>query len=204
MANLRQRQKQLTRETLLAEALQLFGDSRYHATTIDEIAAAAGTTRATFYLHFSSKAELMRALISEADRILIEIDDPPLRDVVASGDPALIREYIGHKFDQWEFIKPYLMVAYQAWSSDAEVADIMETWFSSVAKDINDGLDIADRFDPSTRRIRGVLAFGQLEYLSQRWFRVGWLVPREICLDQMTSSWCHLLVHDEGTAPPAV
>lgn len=194
MANLRQRQKQLTRETLLAEALRLFGDNRYHATTIDEIAAAAGTTRATFYLHFSSKAELMRALIAEADRILTAIDDPPLREVVASGDPALIREYIGHKFDQWAVIKPYVVVAHQAWSSDAEVADIMETWFSSVAQDIHDGLDLADRFDPSTRRIRGVLAFGQLEYLSRRWFRLGWVVPREICLDQMTSSWCHLLV----------
>lgn len=198
MVNQRQRQKQLTRESLLREALALFGDNRYHATTIDEIAAAAGTTRATFYLHFSSKAELMRAIIAEADRILTAIDDPPLRDVVASGDPSLIRHYISNKFDQWAEIKPSLVVAHQAWSSDNEVADVMENWFSSVARDIHEGLDEAGRFDPETRQVRGMLAFGQLEYLSRRWFRYGWMVPREICLEQMTSSWCHLLITGDG------
>ena len=201
MATLRQRQKQLTRETLLREALQLFGESRYHSTTIDEIAVAAGTTRATFYLHFSSKTELMRALIAEADRILTAVDEPPLRDVVASGERELIREYIGHKFDQWQVIKPYVMVAHQAWSSDPEVADIMESWFSSVAQDIRDGLDLAGRFAPETRQIRGMLAFGQLEYLSRRWFRLGWVVPREICHEQLTDSWCHLLVSGEDPRP---
>lgn len=203
MANLRQRQKQLTRETLLHEALRLFGDNRYQATTIDEIAAAAGTTRATFYLHFSSKTELMRALIDEADRILTEIDDPPLRDVVASGEPRLIREYIDTKFDQWAIIKPYLVIAHQAWPSDAEVADIMETWFASVAHDIREGLDLADRFEPESRAVRGILAFGQLEYLSTRWFRQGWLVPRDACLEQMTSSWCHLLIGEDARSERA-
>jgi len=194
MTTLRDRQKQLTRDTLLQTALELFGENRYATTTIDEIATAAGTTRATFYLHFSSKSEIARALINEADRILTEIDKPPLRGVVSSGDPALIREYIGHKFDQWETIKPYLLVAQQAAPSDPEVTELMESWFEGVAQNIKAGLDDADRFDPETRRMRGVLAFGQLEYLSVRWFRFGWLQPREICLDLMVDSWCHLLL----------
>jgi AcrR family transcriptional regulator len=202
MATLRDRQKQLTRDTLLRTALELFGDNRYSSTTVDEIATAAGTTRATFYLHFSSKGELARALIDDADRILVEIDKPPLREVVASGDPALIREYIGHKFDQWDTIKPYLLVAHQAAPGDPEVIDLMESWFEGVAQNIKGGLDDADRFLPETRRIRGVLAFGQLEYLSMRWFRFGWLQPREVCLDVMVDSWCHLLI-DEGAAGDA-
>ena len=36
------------------------------AATIDEIAASAGTTRTTFYLHFPSKAQLIQALIEDA------------------------------------------------------------------------------------------------------------------------------------------
>lgn len=140
----------------------------------------------------------MRAIIAEADRILTAIDDPPLSEVVASGDSALIRQYISNKFDQWAEIKPSLVVAHQAWSSDNEVADVMENWFSSVARDIHEGLDEAGRFDPETRQVRGMLAFGQLEYLSRRWFRYGWMVPREICLEQMTSSWCHLLITGDG------
>lgn len=204
MATLRERQKQLTRETLLRCAMELFGENRYLSTTIDEIATAAGTNRATFYLHFSSKSELMRALIAEADRILVEIDDPPLDEVVASGDPALIRQYIGNKFDQWQIIKPYLLIAHQAAPSDPEVTELIESWFDSVAERISAGLDRADRFDPASRRTRGVLAFGQLEHLSMRWFRYGWVQPREVCLDVMVDSWCNLLVDDGVQAPAAV
>lgn len=58
---------------------------------------------------------------------------------------------------------------------------------------IQEGLNRADRFDAATRRIRGVLSFGQLEYLAKRWLRVGWVVDREICLQTLTDSWCHLL-----------
>lgn len=194
MATLRDRQKQLTRETLLSCALELFGQHRYHATTIDQIATAAGTTRVTFYLHFASKADLMRALISEADRILVAVDDPPLAEVVERGDPELIRIWIGHKIDQWATIKPYLLVAHQAAPSEPDVAQQMEAWFESVAQDIKLGLDRADRFAPDTRRMRGVLAFGQLEHLSMRWFRFGWIQPREMYLELLVDSWCHLLL----------
>ena len=55
--SLRAAQKQMTYELFLAKALELFGTKGYAATTIDDIATAAGATRTTFYLHFSSKAE---------------------------------------------------------------------------------------------------------------------------------------------------
>jgi hypothetical protein len=48
---LRAAQKRMTRELLLAQALELFESKGYAATTVDDIAAAAGTTRQTFYLH---------------------------------------------------------------------------------------------------------------------------------------------------------
>ena len=46
----------MTRDLLLKEGLGLFEAKGYGATTIDDIAAAAGTTRTTFYMHFPSKA----------------------------------------------------------------------------------------------------------------------------------------------------
>lgn len=58
------------------------------------------------------------------------------------------------------------------------------------------GLDRAKRFPPDRRQVRCVLAFGQLEYLSRRYFSVGWRIPREVCLDELTDSWCHLLASD--------
>ena len=55
------------------------------------------------------------------------------------------------------------------------------------------GLDQANRFPQDRRRVRCVLAFGQLEYLSRRYFAVGWRTPRNIVLEELTDSWCFLL-----------
>src|SRR5690606_16954380 len=46
--SLRAAQKQMTYELFLAKALELFGTKGYAATTIDDIATAAGSTRTTF------------------------------------------------------------------------------------------------------------------------------------------------------------
>jgi AcrR family transcriptional regulator len=48
MATLREVQKQQTRQLLLDTGLELFESKGYAATTIDDIAAGAGTTRTTF------------------------------------------------------------------------------------------------------------------------------------------------------------
>ena len=194
MATLRDRQKQQTRELLQGAALELFEAKGYAATTIDEIAVAATTTRATFYLHFASKADLMKSLIARADVILTEVDDPPLADVVASGRRELIEQYLSRKFDQWAVIRPYVVTANQAAPSEPDVAEVLESWFDHTADAMHEGLNRADRFEADTRHIRCVLAFGELEYLSRRWFQLGWFVPRDVCLRVLTDSWCTLLV----------
>jgi AcrR family transcriptional regulator len=193
--SLRAAQKQMTYDLFLAKALELFGTKGYLATTIDDIATAAGSTRTTFYLHFSSKAEVMSALLSKAEEILTAASDPPLTDVVASGSRELIRNWLDRKFSQWDEIKPYLVASYEA-SHEPDVAAQAERWFEGTIEHMTAGLDRAKRIPPARRRIRCVLAFGELEYLSRRYFSVGWRIPREICLDELTDSWCHLLAAD--------
>ncbi|AII07746.1 TetR family transcriptional regulator [Rhodococcus wratislaviensis] len=193
--SLRAAQKQMTYELFLAKALELFGGKGYSATTIDDIATAAGSTRTTFYLHFSSKAEVMSALLTKVDAILTTADDPTLTAVVASGSRDLIREWLDRKFSQWDEIKPYLTASFQA-AHEPDVAAKTEQWFEDAVGQMTDGLDRAKRFPPDRRQVRCVLAFGQLEYLSRRYFSVGWRIPREVCLDELTDSWCHLLASD--------
>lgn len=193
--SLRAAQKQMTYELFLTTALDLFGSKGYAATTIDDIATAAGSTRTTFYLHFSSKAEVISALLTKADAILTAPDAPPLTEVVASGSRAEIRTYLDRKFSQWDEIKPYLTASYQA-AHEPDVAARTEQWFEDAVGEMTEGLNRADRFAEDRRRIRCVLAFGQLEHLSRRYFSVGWNTPREICLDELTDSWCHLLATD--------
>lgn len=194
--SLRAAQKQMTRELFLAKALELFVTKGYAATTIDDIATAAGSNRTTFYLHFTSKADVVSQLLMRVDEILTADDDPPLTDVVASGSRALIREWLDRKFSQWDIIKPYLLTSYQAMNEPDVVAQT-EGWLERAVADMTAGLDRAGRFPEDRRRIRCVLAFGQLEYLSRRYFAIGWRTPREIALEELTESWVNLLVREE-------
>src|ERR1700757_4707128 len=57
--SLRDEQKRLTRRLLIEGALVAFERKGYAATTIEDIVAEANASRATFYLHFKSKAEVI-------------------------------------------------------------------------------------------------------------------------------------------------
>lgn len=192
MAKLREAQKQLTRQLLFDSALAVFERRGYAAGTIDEIATEAGTTRTTFYLHFASKADLVGQLLQQADHFLTSDDRPGLNEVVRSGDPDAIREWLNARFEQWPTLKPYLTVSHAA-SHEPDVAQAIDRWYEDVVSQMVDGLDQAERFDPAQRRIRCVLAFGQFEFLSRRFFVAGWRIDRQLCLDALTDSWRYLL-----------
>lgn len=54
--NQRELQRRETRRTLAEHALRLFHDRGFDETTVEEIAAAAGVSPRTFFLHFTTKA----------------------------------------------------------------------------------------------------------------------------------------------------
>src|SRR3989442_1789694 len=87
---LREAQRELTRQRLLDAASQVFQEKGYENTTVEAIVAAAKVSRATFYLHFDSKADVMKVLTADwvpsalplykdLDRILARDDRAALR-----------------------------------------------------------------------------------------------------------------------------
>lgn len=60
-----QRAREARRIGVLAVARRLFADEGYHATSIDDIIAAAGIARGTFYLYFESKRAIFDELLEE-------------------------------------------------------------------------------------------------------------------------------------------
>lgn len=58
-ANLQTRKQELVRDAIWTAAIDLFAEKGFEETTIDDIAAAAGTSRRTFFRHFESKRDLM-------------------------------------------------------------------------------------------------------------------------------------------------
>jgi AcrR family transcriptional regulator len=56
------RKADLRRATLTEAAVKLFAEKGYEATTMDEIAAAAGFAKGTLYHYFANKADLLQVL----------------------------------------------------------------------------------------------------------------------------------------------
>jgi AcrR family transcriptional regulator len=103
----RQRQQARPRE-LLDAALALFVEKGFAAARAEDIAARAGVSKATLYLYFRSKEDLLKALIAERFASCIAIgvhettDARPshdvLRNVLTAWRSALMESHAGGIF----------------------------------------------------------------------------------------------------------
>src|SRR5271156_4925227 len=75
---LRQAQRELTRSRIRDAARDLFHEHHYDATTVDQIASAAGLTRSTLYLHYRDKAEILADITADyAPRAVAQMERLP-------------------------------------------------------------------------------------------------------------------------------
>ena len=78
----RARKKAATKQSIQHHALRLFTEKGYDATTVEEIAAAAGVSHMTFFRHFPRKEEVVE--YDEYDPLIEDLivarppDEPPL------------------------------------------------------------------------------------------------------------------------------
>lgn len=80
------------REMILTEAAKLFFERGFSGTGIDEIGAAVGVTGPAFYRHFSSKQDLLVALVERAVSRLQDVVDRA--GEAAGGDPEEALRYL--------------------------------------------------------------------------------------------------------------
>lgn len=205
MANLRAAQKEMTRRRLLSMALDLFEKNGYTNTTIDEIAAAAGTTRVTFYAHFPGRDGVMRALLDELNEILerrVDLDgstSPSLVDAVRAGTSSSLGTWLAARTTQWPQIKPYIAVATEAAAVDKDLAAALYVWWGEVILDIVTGLDAADRYPVAERHFRAHLAMALLDQANLDWIRRGEAEsPLPLRTAVLTSGWMGLIGRRES------
>ena len=204
MSSLREAQKKLTRDVIVERALELFTGKGYAATTIDEIAAAAGTTRVTFYAHYPSRSDLMRDFMVRVNTVLDRADGPgsgstatDLVDVVRAGELPGILAWLESRAALWPVFRPYLDVLEEAAAVDRDVRALVEGWHEEVISDLVRGMKLARRFSEETHHIRGTLAFTSLDYVATLWTRRKFEPNREHALEVLADNWYHLLC-DEG------
>jgi AcrR family transcriptional regulator len=107
------------RAQLEAAGLALFGEKGFEATSVDEIAWRARLAVGTFYQHYHSKRQLLRALMDQLLERLSQLDFRPQ----GSGDlRSGLRQVLGRAFDA----DLKYLGAYRAWQeavlSDPDLA----------------------------------------------------------------------------------
>ena len=201
MSNLRAAQRAMTRRLLMTAALELFENKGYAATTVDDIATAAGTTRATFYAYFPSRSELMKALIDERLNEELQRSRSAERGSTAQGLIAAVKEgtreaigaWMRQTAEHWRAIRPIIRIGRDAAVVDPELGHLVDRWLEEAVSDVEDALGQAGRFQPHQRHFRGVLAMAELDFVALHWEDADWHLTRDQMLDELTDSWVRLL-----------
>jgi AcrR family transcriptional regulator len=113
--------QQRTRRRLLGFAMQLFAEQGYQPTTVAEIAAAAGVSRATFFLHFPTKA----ALLGELSRAIAELWE---ERAMPPGERAT------------DTIRRFLVFLFEETDADAVGSAILLDFVQTYGADMNAGI----------------------------------------------------------------
>jgi AcrR family transcriptional regulator len=75
---LRDHARSAVRDEVLRRAWELFADQGYEATTVDQVAEAAGMSRRTFFRYFTGKDELLlERILAAGDRISEALSNRP-------------------------------------------------------------------------------------------------------------------------------
>ena len=92
--DLRERKRTRTRLMIQTEALRLFGEKGFAATTVEEIADAAAISRRTFFRYFPTKEDVV--IWDEYDPLATDlVEARPAGEPLAQGFRAVIRESLG-------------------------------------------------------------------------------------------------------------
>jgi AcrR family transcriptional regulator len=82
--------REIRRQRLLAAALDLFAERGLHDTSVDDVVAAARTSKSAFYVYFESKEDCFRVLLEQEGGALIQA--VKAGSAAPSGHRARLRE----------------------------------------------------------------------------------------------------------------
>jgi len=120
VVSLRDQHKELTKNRLVSAALELFAEHGYRATSVGDIAKAAGTTPTTFYRYFTGKSDLARLL---QDEVNIEVGKSLQRlDEVKRPTRQAIRNWVDQYGDMWHRMHVLCDAYWEATSTDPKLA----------------------------------------------------------------------------------
>lgn len=186
--SLRALQKQRSRAHLLDTAARLIGERGFRETTIDDIAKAAGASRATLYSYFPSKDAI-------AHEIVVEVWDRAealYRDFGGLDDWSrpTIRAWVGRVVEAWEASGDRLRVQS---AGVVRFDDFYLDYHRRFVAALTANTVLWGRFDAADVERRALLLISGLELFLNTWMVRGWRVYRDGAIDTLTDVWCAAL-----------
>jgi AcrR family transcriptional regulator len=182
---LREAQKQFTHDRLVEAAVVEFCERGYRATTIDDIAGRAGTTRATFYNHFKTKSDIIAELMESDSAFRPRWDE--LRTFPRNPDRDVIRAWLDETTSTWEEHRELISVIRQAVTIEPELNAAQGERFQKTLKRFVDSIRHLGWSSDAEVRIEAMLLFAQLERIFSYWDFDD--EGEALVLDLLTESW---------------
>src|SRR5437763_16569272 len=158
------------RQQLFEVARERFAQQGFHATSMDDVAEAAGVTKPVLYQHFPSKRALYRELLEDvAARLLAEITTAAAP--AASGRERVqnsMAAYFGFVTDN----QPAFRLLFGASvRNDAEFAEVAERVLTHLAEAVAQMIDVD--LPPEQRVVLAHAIIGMAEAVGRRALRDG-------------------------------
>jgi AcrR family transcriptional regulator len=122
-----------TMRRLLDAGMRVFADRGFHAARVDDIVRSARTSHGTFYLYFTNKEDLLRALATECGHEISALADT-LGPVGPDGDGYLeLRAFLGRFFGTYRRYGPVIRAWMEGHVDDREVGALGVRSFTDIA-----------------------------------------------------------------------
>ena len=159
---IRQQHKLMTKRRLMDASVRVFLNRGYADATIDDIVTTAAVGRATFYLHFKSKLEVMqeliRAITMQNEKLIEELRDISQPDAKTLG--SWIRRFVEHCLAHGD----RFIVGLQAFASEPELSSEIQTGTRLAADIVAALLKKRHRVSAAEAALRGELLVFSLQH----------------------------------------
>jgi AcrR family transcriptional regulator len=102
-----------TRQRIVEETLRLFESQGFHATSVDSIAKAAGTSRSTLYQYFESKEQIFVELLDECGSALMRV----VRRIGPLGPTRLGFDNLHWWLGEWAYVYDKYATMFVQWAN---------------------------------------------------------------------------------------
>jgi len=180
---MRDRHRLLTRDHITTAALEAFAERGYVATTVDDIVQRAGIGRATFYLHFDSKAAVLRELRNT--RMTVWSDEDAPRGGRA-GRPT-VRAFFEKVVDFYTSSPQLYMALHQARAADPEFAAAHRATMEANVADWK-RTDAIPGATAEQLRLAIAMMYTMVDSFMYLWLVDGWPLDRDAAIRAMTDA----------------